>query len=597
MKRNELFWGKRHNEDSQLTGVREFWTTKILNALHELTTKEEGASDGFADIMRVGRPPESSMGDISFPLFPYAKYLELSPAVIASTIAKKLVDEGIRANAAGGYLNIHIDRVTAIAELFDNIFTLGRSWGSGNELCGQRVMIEYSSPNTNKPLHLGHLRNDILGESCARIFSARGAKVLRVNLVNDRGVHICKSMLAYQKFGNGETPESLRVKSDKFVGDFYVKFVQWAETDKSAEEKVKKMLRDWESGDEGVRKLWNTMNKWALSGIEATYRRTGISFDKIYRESETYLQGRAQVLEGLEKGIFYKDKGGSVCFDMGEIGLDTKVLLRSDGTTVYMTQDLGTAISRYKDWPFDQLIYVVGSEQQYHFRALFHVLDKLGYSWASKLRHLSYGMVNLPEGKMKSREGTVVDADELIDKLSSLALTEIRLKGREGLVGNAPDIAEKIALAALHYFLLQVSPTKDMIFNPEESLSFNGNTGPYLQYTAARINSLIAKASSAVLDMNADPELLNRNDEWELCRKLGDFPDSVSKSAGTLDTSILAAYLHEIARDFSHYYHEVPIAKASNKALAAARLSLARAVLTVLKNGFRLLNIPFIESM
>jgi len=580
-----------------LTGVKEIWATRILNELHELATKEGDTSDNFSNIMSVGRPPESTMGDISFPLFPYAKYLKLSPALIASTIADKLIAEGIRANAAGGYLNIHVDRVVAITELFDSIFTLKESWGNGNELCGQKVMIEYSSPNTNKPLHLGHLRNDILGESCARIFSARGAKVLRVNLVNDRGVHICKSMLAYQEFGNGETPENLRVKSDRFVGDFYVKFVKWARTDKSVEEKAQKMLRDWESGDKEVRKLWNTMNKWALSGIEATYRRTGISFDRIYRESETYLQGRAQVLEGLKKGIFHKDKDGSICFDMGEIGLDTKVLLRSDGTTVYITQDFGTAVSRYEDWPFDQLIYVVGSEQEYHFKALFHVLDKLGYSWASKLRHLSYGMVNLPEGKMKSREGTVVDADELIDKLSILALAEIRLKGREGLVEDAPDIAEKIALAALHYFLLQVSPTKDMIFNPDESLSFNGNSGPYLQYTAARINSLIAKASSDVLDMDADPKLLNRNDEWELCRKLGDFPDLVSRSAKILDPSILAVNLREIARDFSHYYHEVPIAKARNKALAAARLSLARAVLTVLKNGFKLLNIPFIESM
>lgn len=580
-----------------MTGVKEIWATRILNELHELATKEGDTSDNFSNIMSVGRPPESTMGDISFPLFPYAKYLKLSPALIASTIADKLIAEGIRANAAGGYLNIHVDRVVAITELFDSIFTLKESWGNGNELCGQKVMIEYSSPNTNKPLHLGHLRNDILGESCARIFSARGAKVLRVNLVNDRGVHICKSMLAYQEFGNGETPENLRVKSDRFVGDFYVKFVKWARTDKSVEEKAQKMLRDWESGDKEVRKLWNTMNKWALSGIEATYRRTGISFDRIYRESETYLQGRAQVLEGLKKGIFHKDKDGSICFDMGEIGLDTKVLLRSDGTTVYITQDFGTAVSRYEDWPFDQLIYVVGSEQEYHFKALFHVLDKLGYSWASKLRHLSYGMVNLPEGKMKSREGTVVDADELIDKLSILALAEIRLKGREGLVEDAPDIAEKIALAALHYFLLQVSPTKDMIFNPDESLSFNGNSGPYLQYTAARINSLIAKASSDVLDMDADPKLLNRNDEWELCRKLGDFPDLVSRSAKILDPSILAVNLREIARDFSHYYHEVPIAKARNKALAAARLSLARAVLTVLKNGFKLLNIPFIESM
>jgi len=577
--------------------VNEFWTTRVLSELYELAGKRGKASDRFAEIMSVGRPPKSAMGDISFPLFPYAKYLELSPAVIASTIAEKFISEGIRGRAFGGYLNIHIDRTAVIVELFGSIFALGEGWGTGNERRGQRVMFEYSSPNTNKPLHLGHLRNDILGESCARIFSARGAEVLRVNLVNDRGVHICKSMLAYQEFGDGETPENLQVKSDRFVGDFYTKFVQWAKTDETAEARAQKMLRDWESGNEKVRKLWGTMNEWALSGIEATYRRTGISFDRIYRESKTYLQGREQVLKGLERGIFYKNEDGSVCFDMDEIGLDTKILLRSDGTAVYITQDLGTAISRYEDWPFDQLIYVVGNEQNYHFKVLFHILDKLGYPWAGKLRHLSYGMVNLPEGKMKSREGTVVDADELIDKLSALAFDEIKSKGREELVGSAEDIAEKIALAALHYFLLQVSPTKDMVFNPEESLSFNGNTGPYLQYTAARINSLIAKAPSDVLDMDADPKLLNRDDEWELCRKLGDFPDLVSRAAESLDPSILAVGLHEIARDFSHYYHEVPIAKAEDKSLAAARLILARGVLTALRNGFSLLNIPFIESM
>lgn len=580
-----------------MSALSKFWITRVLSELHELAIKRGGTSDNFADMMSVGRPPESAMGDISFPLFPYARYLKLSPAAIASIIAKKFIDEGIRANAIGGYLNIHINRIVAMAELFDEIFTSKESWGTGNEYCGQRVMLEYSSPNTNKPLHLGHLRNDILGESCARMFSARGADVLRVNLINDRGVHICKSMLAYQKFGNGETPENLHVKSDRFVGDFYVKFVQWAKADRSAEDRAQKMLKDWESGNKEVRKLWDTMNRWAFSGIEATYRRTRINFDKIYRESETYLQGREKVLEGLKKGIFYKSDDGSVCFDMGEIGLDTKVLLRSDGTTVYITQDLGTAISRYEDWPFDQLIYVVGSEQQYHFKALFHVLNKLGYPWASKLKHLSYGMVNLPEGKMKSREGTVVDADELLDKLSAMALGEIKIRRGKGLISNAADIAEKIALAALHYFLLQVSPTKDMVFDPEKSLSFNGNTGPYLQYTAARINSLIAKASSDVLAMDADLQLLNREDEWKLCRGLGAFPDLVLKSAEFLDPSILAVSLHEIARDFSRYYHEVPIAKAENKSLAAVRLKLARAVLIVLKNGFRLLNIPFIESM
>ncbi|MCK5737226.1 MAG: arginine--tRNA ligase, partial [Spirochaetaceae bacterium] len=392
-------------------------------------------------------------------------------------------------------------------------------------------------------------------------------------------------------------PESLGVKSDRFVGDLYVKFSQWAKNEESAEEEAQAMLQAWENGDDEIRNLWKTMNGWALSGINATYERTGVSFDRIYRESETYLMGKDQVLKGLESGVFYKDKDGSIRLDMSDIGLDTKVLLRSDGTSVYMTQDLGTAINRHDEWPFDQLIYVVGSEQEYHFRVLFYALKKLGFTWADKLRHLSYGMVNLPEGKMKSREGTVVDADDLIDKLSALALAEIKEKGRENAVGDAPLTAEKIAIAALHYFLLQVSPSKDMIFNPEESLAFNGNTGPYLQYMVARVSGLIAKAPIEVQDAEVNPALLNLDEEWELSRRIAEYPELVSRAAEKLDPSILAAGLYEIAKEFSRYYHDVPIARADNPELAASRMALAGAVLTTLKSGFNLLNIPYIESM
>lgn len=537
------------------------------------------------------------MGDLSFPMFPFAKDFKKAPPVLAAAAAEELGGENTGVGVAGPYLNVKIDRSAAMSALLDSIEAGGDKWGTGHELNGRKIMIEFSSPNTNKPLHLGHLRNDILGESCARIMKARGAEVEKVNLVNDRGVHICKSMLAYRKFGGGETPESLGVKSDRFVGDLYVKFVQWAKKEERAEEEAQEMLQEWESGDKDVRDLWKTMNGWALSGIEATYRRTGVSFDRIYRESETYLMGRDQVLKGLEAGVFYKDEDGSVRLDMTDIGLDTKVLLRSDGTSVYITQDLGTAISRHEEWPFDELIYVVGSEQEYHFRVLFHALKKLGFPWAERLRHLSYGMVNLPEGKMKSREGTVVDADDLIDKLSGLALAEIRDKGREGDVEDAEQTAEKIAIAALHYFLLQVSPTKDMIFNPEDSLAFSGNTGPYLQYMVARVSGLIAKAPDTVREAAIDPSLLNRDDEWDLSRKIAEYPELVSRAAAKLDPSILAGGLYEIARDFSRYYHEVPIAKADDVTVAASRMALARAVLVTIKNGFQLLNIPYIESM
>jgi arginyl-tRNA synthetase len=577
--------------------MKELWTSRVLDTLVSMAESAGVKSDDFPGRLSVGKPPKSELGDFSFPLFPFSKDLRKSPQVLAEEIAAVLGGSGAGVSTAGPYLNIRIDRSAMMSDLLKTIDDAGDSWGSGEELKGRKVMIEFSSPNTNKPLHLGHLRNDILGESCARIMAARGAEVQKVNLVNDRGVHICKSMLAYRKFADSQTPESLGVKSDRFVGDLYVKFSAWARTESGAEAEAQQMLQEWENGDKDVRDLWSTMNRWALSGIEETYRRTGVSFDRIYRESETYLLGREQVLKGLESGVFYRDKDGSIRLDMTDIGMDTKVLLRSDGTSVYITQDLGTAISRHEEWPFDQLIYVVGNEQEYHFKVLFHALEKLGHPWAGRLQHLSYGMVNLPEGKMKSREGTVVDADDLIDRLAELALAEIREKKREEEVGDAPGTAEKIAIAALHYFLLHVSPGKDMIFNPEESLSFNGNTGPYLQYMVARVAGLIARASVDVKSASVRPELLVRDDEWELSRKIAEFPEQVSRSAARLDPSILASGLYEISRDFSRYYHDVPIARAEETEVAAARMALSRAVLITLKRGFALLNIPYIEAM
>ena len=580
-----------------MNDMKDIWSDKVLGALEDLARQAGVEPAGFAERLSVGKPPRTDMGDLSFPLFPFAKDFRKAPPALAAELAEALGGEPSGVSAAGPYLNVRVDRGASMAGILAAVETAGDGWGRGDELAGRKVMIEFSSPNTNKPLHLGHLRNDILGESCARLMAARGAEVLKVNLVNDRGVHICKSMLAYKEFGEGRTPESLGVKSDRFVGDLYVKFSQWAARDGSAERRAQEMLQAWETGDAETRKLWETMNGWALSGIEKTYGRTGVSFDRIYRESDTYMLGKEQVLSGVEKGVFYKHEDGSIRFDMEDIGLDTKVMLRSDGTSVYMTQDLGTAIARHDDWPFDQLIYVVGSEQEYHFRVLFHALRKLGYPWAEKLRHLSYGMVNLPEGKMKSREGTVVDADDLIDNLATLALEEIREKGREGALEDAEATADKIAVAALHYFLLQVTPTKDMIFNPKESLSFTGNTGPYLQYMVARVTGLIAKAPKELEGTAPEASLLTRDDEWELCRRIADFPELVSRAAEKLDPSLLAGGLYDIARDFSRYYHEVPIAKAPEPGLAAARMALAKAVLTTLRSGFRLLNIPYIEAM
>ena len=574
--------------------IRDQWASRVLDGLKQLASTAGVDAAGFSRRLTVGKPPKSDMGDLSYPLFPFAKEFHKTPQALAAELAERLggPEEGV--SVAGPYVNIRINRPEAIASILSKVHAAGESWGEGEELKGRKIMIEFSSPNTNKPLHLGHLRNDILGESCARILAARGAEVRKVNLVNDRGVHICKSMLAYQKFGKGQTPESLGIKSDRFVGDLYVEFTHWAARDASADREAQQMLRKWEDGDPELRQLWETMNGWALSGINLTYQRTGVSFDRIYRESETYLLGKEQVEKGLEGGVFYTHDDGSVRLDMKEIGLDTKVFLRSDGTSVYITQDLGTAVSRHDEWAFDQLIYVVGNEQEYHFRVLFFALEKLGFPWAERLRHLSYGMVNLPEGKMKSREGTVVDADDLIDDLSRLALAEIRDKGR---AVDPEGTAEKIALAALHYFLLQVSPAKDMVFNPEESLSFTGNTGPYLQYMVARITGLIARTPSELKSAGLSAELLCRDDEWELARCLAEFPELVERSAEKLDPSILAGGIYHIARDFSRYYHEVPIARADGADLTATRMALVRAVLTTLKSGFRLLNIPWVESM
>lgn len=462
-------------------------------------------------------------------------------------------------------------------------------------------MVEFSSPNTNKPLHLGHLRNDAIGESLSRIMQFSGAEVYKTNIINDRGVHICKSMLAYKKFGNNTDPVKEGIKPDTFVGDMYVKFYQYSKEHPEAEEDAQALLRKWEAGDPETLELWKRMNGWALQGIQQTYTRTGVSFDKLYFESNVYRKGRAEVLEGLEKGIFYKDEDNSVWIDLAPIGLDKKVLLRGDGTALYITQDIGLAITRHGEWPFDKLIYVVGNEQIYHFKVLFYVLKQLGYQWHTGLHHLAYGMVNLPEGKMKSREGTVVDADDLITDLKNGALEEIASKGREEAVGNPEDIAEKIALGALHYFLLQVDAMKDMLFNTKDSLSFNGNTGPYIQYMGARISSILRKVETeegaSVRAGQYRPELLNSEAEWALIKKLEEFPAHVDKAAALYTPALITGYLYDVCKLFSRFYHDCPILSAEEPDVAATRLELARAVRIVLKNAMRLVLVPFLEVM
>ena len=478
-------------------------------------------------------------------------------------------------------------------------------------------MVEFSSPNTNKPLHLGHLRNDALGESVSRILKKAGAEVFKVDLINNRGVHICKSMLAYKWFHekNGDTPESLGIKGDHFVGQCYVEFDRYLKGEKDkpetahpeANQMAEDMLIKWEAGDPEVHALWEKMNGWTFDGVKETYKRTGISFDKYYFESETYLKGKDEIMKGLEKGVFFKAEDGSVRIDVTDVvgkGKDgnnqEKVLLRKDGTSVYITQDIGTAISRHDDWAFNQLVYVVASEQNYHFKVLFHILKKLGFDWADKLFHLSYGMVNLPSGRMKSREGTVVDADNLVDSLHADALAAIKERGRDEEVGDADEVAEKVALGALHYYILQATPIKDMLFNPAESLSFNGNTGPYLQYMGARINSILAKAAEAGVtedSSEAAVALLSGEDEWALIKTLGDYPNVIAKAAENLDPSLVAAYVYEVAKLFSKFYQNCSIVNAENKQLAGARLYLASCTLQVIKNAMNLVLVPYLERM
>jgi arginyl-tRNA synthetase len=574
--------------------AKDIWKGRVAGVLDALL-KENGVSEAVSGII-AEKPPKPEMGDIAFPVFPFAKTLKMPPPRIAAAAAARLAGfpDG-EACAAGPYINVRLDRGRAAKAILDAVFDRDKDFCQSDTLKGRRVMVEFSSPNTNKPLHLGHLRNNALGESVSRILAACGAEVFKVSIINDRGIHICKSMLAYAEKFDGQTPETAGKKSDHFVGDCYVAFHAVSKTDEGAEGRARELLRKWEAGDRETAALWKTMNGWAVDGIKETYRRCGISFDKYYFESETYLRGKEEVLKGLEKGIFYREADGSVWADLEAENLGKKTLLRNDGTSLYMTQDFGTAILRHEDWPFDRLVYVVGNEQRYHFQVLFTLLSRLGFAWARDLYHLAYGMVNLPDGKMKSREGTVVDADDLIDSLRELALTEIRGKDREEAVGSAGDVAEKIALGALHYYLLQVTPEKDMLFNPAESISFNGNTGPYLQYMGARISSILKKAGAANSAANA--ALLTGDVEWELLKTVAAWPETVNEAAEKLNPSVITGWLYELSKNFSRFYHGAPILAAENPELKGARLSLCRAVRAVLRAAFGLVCIPFLEVM
>lgn len=559
-------------------------------------------------------------GDYTLVVFPFLRASKKGPEQTANEIGELLVQkiEVIeKFNVVKGFLNLKLSNSFWLNHL--NTILSDKHFGKKPaNSTGKTLMIEYSSPNTNKPLHLGHIRNNLLGYAVAEILKANGHRVIKVNLVNDRGIHICKSMLAWQKWGNGATPESTGLKGDKLVGDYYVKFdkeykKQIAElTSKGLKEddakeqapllqEAREMLRQWEAGDKAVNELWYKMNHWVYDGFEVTYQRLGVDFDKIYYESETYKLGKSLVLEGLNKGILIQKEDGSVWADLTGDGLDQKILLRSDGTSVYMTQDLGTAHQRFAEFTLNDHVYVVGNEQNYHFQVLKLVLKKLGFDWADHITHLSYGMVELPEGKMKSREGTVVDADDLIEEMVNTARTTSEELGK--LDALSDDEANKtfnmIGLGALKYFILKVDPKKTMLFNPKESIDFNGNTGPFIQYTHARIRSVVRKANEAGLLV---PEQVTENctiqtKEQDLIKLLSDFTAVVDEAGKNYSPAVIANYIFDLAKEFNQFYHDFSILKEENQALKLFRLALAQKVADVLRSGSSLIGMEVPDRM
>ena len=556
-------------------------------------------------------------GNETIVVFPFLKASHKAPDVTAQEIGEHMLahcDAVEKFNVIKGFLNITI-KPSFWTGVLQHVATTPDYGFKPVTDDSQLVMIEYSSPNTNKPLHLGHVRNNLLGYSLSCIMQANGYKVVKTNIVNDRGIHICKSMLAWLKWGEGATPESTGKKGDHLIGDFYVAFdkhykaevkelvdkgMSQEEAEKQAPliQEAHDMLRRWEAGDAEVRALWEKMNGWVYAGFDETYRRMGVSFDKIYYESQTYLVGRDTVLEGLDKGLFYRKEDQSVWADLTADGLDHKLLLRSDGTSVYMTQDIGTAQLRYKDYPIDRMIYVVGNEQNYHFQVLSLLLDKLGFKWGKDLVHFSYGMVELPNGKMKSREGTVVDADDLMDEMIATATEMAGEPGRlQGVSDDErADVLRMIGLGALKYFILKVDPRKTMLFDPSESIDFNGNTGPFIQYTYARIQSVLRKSGE---DYNAvDISAVAPNDkETVIIQKLADFSSAVADAGRNYSPALIANYVYDLAKEYNQFYHDYSILKEQDNQVRAFRLLLSATVASVIRRGMGLLGIEVPDRM
>lgn len=541
-------------------------------------------------------PPNPEFGDLSLPCFNLVKQMKKSPAEVAKEMGQKIKPAGVAEKivSAGPYLNFFLTKEKIITMVLGQILKEKKKYGESKILKKEKIMIEYVSPNANKPLHLGHLRNGLVGEAVANLLEAVGAKVIRTSLVNDRGAHICKSMIAYEHWGDGKTPAAEKIKGDHFVGNFYVLFAQKVAENKELEDEVRKMLERWEAGDKKVLALWKKMTSWALKGFEQTYKRVGIKFDKVYFESKIYKEGKKIILGGLKQGKFVKDETGAVLAKFGD-GLPDKVLLRADGTALYVTQDLYLAKLKFDEYKLTRSIYCVGSEQELYLKQLFKILEILGYKWAKNLYHLSHGMIYLPEGKMKSRAGTVVDADEFMDKLEDYAAEEI--KSRHDFLSEKETAgrAAEIALAALKYFILQVDPKTDMHFDPKKSLSFAGRTGPYLEYSHARICSIIRKAKIKTAG-KIDFGRLGEKWERDLVLHLAKFPEILEKSARGYNPAILADYLYDLAKTFSDFYRDVQVIK-TDPETRKARVALVHAVKIVLAKGLNLLGIFASEAM
>jgi arginyl-tRNA synthetase len=558
-------------------------------------------------------------GDITIVVFPFLRFSKKSPELTGEDIGKFIqenVDEVESFNVIKGFLNLEISNSYWVENLlvaFNN-----KKFGiTGEDENSKTVMVEYSSPNTNKPLHLGHIRNNLLGFSISEILKANGNKVVKTNIVNDRGIHICKSMYAWQKWGKGKTPENTGVKGDHLVGNYYVEFdkhykeeiaglVSSGLSKEDAENQApsivaaRELLLKWEAKDEETLNLWKTMNTWVYDGFDVTYKTLGVDFDKIYYESETYLEGKDEVLRGLKEGVFYQKEDSSVWADLTNDKLDQKILLRSDGTSVYMTQDIGTAKMRFEDYSIDEMIYVVGNEQNYHFQVLAILLDKLGFEWGKGLYHFSYGMVELPSGKMKSREGTVVDADDLVEGMVKVARdVSVELGKLEALSeSEAEKTYRMIALGALKYFILKVDPKKSMLFNPEESIDFNGNTGPFIQYTYARIQSVIRKGEGKgiVLQKDINVESISQK-EKDLLKRIALFPSVINEAAINYSPAVIANYCYELVKEYNQFYHDHYILGEANVEIRNFRLILSSSVANVIKNGMNLLGIEMPERM